>query len=236
MDGDSQNLLERVRRFAMPDGSVACRGFHLQQSGEIRLAPDKPWLPFEAEQWFAAAGLDFRWTARARLARILPVTVVDAFERGHGLLSVRIAGIIPVARAQGPQVDRGEVMRALAEMPWRPAGFLPSSSNAPQLAWSVPSSTMRAPDTLRAAFDDGRTRCYVDLEVDAEGRVLSAGAPDRPRGMGKTSVAMPWRGTFAEYKSFDGLCVPTQAEVAWLQPDGPFNYFRGRVMDFRGIR
>ena len=231
MDSDSQNLLERVRRFAMPDGPVACRGFHLQQSGEIRLAPDKPWLPFEAEQWFEAAGLDFRWTARARLARILPVTVVDAFERGHGLLSVRIAGIIPVARAQGPQVDRGEVMRALAEMPWRPAGFLSSSGNAPQLAWSAPS-----PQTLRATFDDGRTRCYVDLEVDAEGRVLSAAAPDRPRGMGKTSVATPWRGTFAEYKSLDGFRVPTQAEVAWVLPDGPFTYFRGVLSDFRIAR
>ena len=230
MRNDPQDLLERVRRFATPDGPVAYRGFQLRQAGEIRMAPDKPWLPFEAEQWLDAAGLDFRWTARARMARVLPVTVVDAFERGHGLLSVRIAGIIPVARAQGPQVDRGEVMRALAEMPWRPSGFS-SSGNAPQLAWSAPS-----PQTLRATFDDGSTRCYVDLGVDAEGRVLNAGAPDRPRGMGKTSVATPWRGTFAEYKSFDGFRVPTLAEVAWVLPDGPFTYFRGRAMDFRVIR
>jgi len=214
----------------MPDGPVACRGFQLRQSGEIRLAPGKPWLAFRAEQWFDAAGLDFRWTAHARIARILPVTVVDAFEGGHGLLSVRIAGIVPMVRAQGPEVDRGEVLRALAEMPWRPTGFS-SSSNAPQPAWSAPS-----PETLRATFDDGAMRCYVDLEVDAEGRVISAGAPDRPRGLGKTFVATPWRGTFAEYKTYDGLRVPTRAEVAWLLPDGPFTYFRGIVSDFRAVR
>jgi len=224
------NLLERVRGYAMPDGPVACRGFQLRQTGEIRLAPDKPWLPFQAEQWFDAAGLNFRWTARSRIARVLPVTVVDAFERGHGLLSVRIAGIVPVVRAQGPEVDRGEVLRALAELPWRPTGFS-SSSKAPQLAWSSPS-----PETLRVTFDDGATRCYVGLEVDAEGRVLAAGAPDRPRGLGKTFVTTPWRGTFAEYKTFDGLRVPTRAEVAWFLPEGPFTYFRGTVSDFRAAR
>ena len=233
-------LLERVRRYAMPDGPVACRSFQLRQSGEIRLAPDEPWLRFEAEQWFDAAGLDFRWTARARIGRILPVTVVDAFEGGHGFLSVRIAGVVPVARARGPEVDRGEVLRALAELPWRPTGFS-SGSNAPQLAWSVASPHTRAPDTpafdtLRATFDDGTTRCYVDLEVDAEGRVLSAGAPDRPRGLGKTFVPTPWRGTFADYKPYDGLRVPTRAEVAWLLPGGPFTYFRGRVTDYRIVR
>jgi hypothetical protein len=227
MHTEPGDLLERARRFAMPDGPLVCRGFELRQHGEIRMAPDKPWLPFEAEQWFDAAGLDFRWTARARLARILPVKVLDAFERGHGLLSVRMAGIVPLARAQGPQVDRGEVMRALAEMPWRPTGF----AEAPQLVWSAPS-----PQTLRAGFDAGGIRCYVDFEVDAEGRVLSSGAPDRPRTLGKASVSTPWRGTFAEYKSFDGLRVPTRAGVAWLQPDGPFTYFRGVVSHFRVVR
>jgi hypothetical protein len=73
----------------------------------------------------------------------------------------------------------------------------------------------------------------VDLEADAEGRVLSAAAPDRPRGLGKTFVATPWRGTFDDYKTFDGVRVPTLAEVSWLLPDGPFNYFRGRLMAFR---
>ena len=68
------------------------------------------------------------------------------------------------------------------------------------------------------------------------GRVLGASAPDRPRGLGKTFVETPWGGTFAEYKTFDGLSVPTRAEVAWLLPGGPFTYFRGIVSDFCVVR
>jgi hypothetical protein len=217
-------LLERVRRFALPQGTVACRRFDLRQSGEIRLAPDKPWLPFEAEQWFDASGLDFHWLARARIARVLPVAVVDSFKAGHGLLSVRLAGILPVAGAEGPEVDRGEAMRALAETPWRPCAY----AEAPYLTWFAPSA-----NTLRASFNDGKTQCYVDLEVDAEGRVLGAGAPNRPRGLGNTFVETPWRGTFAEYRTFDGLRVPTCAEAAWLLPEGSFTYFRGIITNFQ---
>lgn len=226
MSADSQILLlERVRRFALPEPRSQGRRFLLRQGGEIRMAPEKPWLAFHAEQWFDAAGLDFCWTARARMARIVPVTVVDAFQRGRGLLSVRIAGLIPVARMQGGETDRGEAMRALAELPWRPSGF---SAPVPSLAWSAP-----APETLRASFDDGRTRCSVDLEIDSEGRVLSAGAPDRARSVGSRLVLTPWRGVFSNYKLFGGVRIPTRAEVSWLAPEGPFAYFRSVVTDFR---
>jgi hypothetical protein len=201
MPGDVNSLLERVRRFAMPEGPVACRSFHLQQVGEIRLAPGKPWIAFRAEQRFDAAGLDFRWTARARMARVLPVKVIDAFEGGHGHLSVRIAGILPVARAQGLVVDRGEVMRAIAESPWRPTGF--SAGSALQLAWSE-----AAGGVLRASFDGGATCCCVDFEVDADGRILTGSAPDRPRGLGKTFVLTPWRGLFFDYRYFGRFRVP----------------------------
>jgi hypothetical protein len=223
----AQVLLDHVRAHAMPQGAVPARGFRLRQSGEMRLGPDKPWRPFRAEQWFGAPGLDFRWTARARMAGLLPVTVVDSFEHGHGSLTVRLAGVIPLARSSGPEMDRGEMMRALAELPWRPAGF---SLAAAQIEWSAP-----GPQTLRAAFGTGPARACVDLEVDAEGRVLAAFARDRPRGVGAAFVSTPWHGTFAHYLFFQGFRVPAHAEVAWLLPEGPFTYFRANVERFSAI-
>jgi hypothetical protein len=220
--------LERVRRFAMPEGPASCRGFQLSQEGEIRFAPEKPWIPFRAEQWFGATGLEFRWIARTRLARVLPVVVLDAFEGGHGRLAVRLAGIVPVAHAEGPVADRAEMMRSLAELPWRPTAF--AADGPPGVSWSEP-----APGVLRAGFDDGVTRCHVDLEVDSDGRVLAAGAPDRPRAVGKTFVSTPWRGAFADYRVFGRFRVPTRAEVSWLLPEGGFSYFRCRVTSFRAV-
>ncbi len=225
MDNQTLGLLERARRFAMPDGPVACRGTWVRQVGEIRLAPGRPWLPFEAEETFDASGVNFRWLARVRMAPFLRAKVVDAFEQGSGILAVRCFGIVPLARFQGPATDRGEAIRGLAEQPWRPP-FV----DAPALTW-----TATPAGTLQATFDDGKTRASVELSVDAEGRVLRGSAPGRPRAVGKAVVETPWSGAFGEYRRFGGFCVPTEAEVAWHVAEGTFPYWRCRVTDFRVV-
>jgi hypothetical protein len=49
-------------------------------------------------------------------------------------------------------------------------------------------------------------------------------------------VDTAWSGAFGEYRTFDGLRVPTVAEVTWHLPEGPFTYWRGRVAEFRVLR
>jgi len=203
----------------MPDRDVAPCAVRLVQEGEMRLAPDRPWRPFRAEQRMAGQTLDFRWTASFRMAPLAPVRVTDAFENGAGRLDVRAFGLLPIARARGPEIDRGEVLRALAELPWRPFAF----RDAAHLTW-----TAEGPNALRAVFDDGRLRTSVALKIDGEGRVLG-GSAGRPRLVGKTAVETAWSGTFGDYRAFGPVHVPATAEVAWLLRDGPFAYWRGRI-------
>lgn len=226
-DGDARSLLERVRHFAMPEGSVECRGAWLRQRGEMRFASDRPWLPFEAEQWLEGSGVDFRWLAQVRMAPLVRARVIDSFEHGLGALTAKVFGIVPVVRARGPATDVAEALRGLAELPWRPFAF----REAPRLHWEA-----ARPDELRVTFDDGRTRAALVLEVDGEGRVLGASASSRPRLVGKSVQDTPWSGAFGEYRTFDRLRVPTTAEVTWHLPEGPFTYWRGRVVDLRVLR
>jgi Family of unknown function (DUF6544) len=219
-------LLERIRRCAMPDGVPECRGTWLRQAGEMRLAPGRPWLPFTAEQWFPGSGIDFRWEARVRMMPLVHARVVDAFESGRGRLTARVLGF-PVARSRGPAADKGEAMRGLAELPWRPFAFREMAG----LTWDA-----AAPDKLRASFDDGRTQAVVEFEIDSQGHVLGGTASNRPRSSGKALVETPWSGTFRKYRTFDGIGVPAIAEVTWLLPEGPFTYWRGRIIEFRLLR
>ncbi len=217
------SAVDRVRRFAMPHGHVQGRGTWLRQRGEMRFAPDRPWMPFTAEQSFDGAGIDFRWAARVRMAPMVSARVVDAFENGAGSLVARVFGIIPVARARGPETDTGEALRGLAELPWRPMAFGQESS----LNFEAVSG---------ARFDNGKTSALVDFDVDGEGRVLSVSVASRPRVLGKLVVDTPWSGTFGEYREFNGMRVPTAAEVSWHLPEGPFTYWRGRVTEFHWVR
>jgi hypothetical protein len=106
MKEQTHGLLERIRRYAMQEGSVEGRGTWLRQQGEMRFAPDRPWMPFEAEEWFEGSGIDFRWRARVRMAPIVSAQVVDSFEGGRCACQpptrrefrTRLAGPLPLRR------------------------------------------------------------------------------------------------------------------------------------------
>ena len=227
MDDATRELLERIQLHAMPEGSAQCKGTWLRQVGEMRLAPARPWLPFEAEQWFTGDGIDFRWEARVRMAPFLRVSVTDSFERGRGLLAVRLLGIVPLVWSRGPTTDRGEAMRGIAELPWRPYAFRDSR----WLTWKI-----GAANRLEAVYNDASNPATVEFDVDAEGRLVRCSAPNRPRMVGKTAVNTPWTGVLSDYRELDHLRVPTRAEVAWVLPEGAFAYWRAKVVDFRALR
>jgi len=191
----------------------------------MRLAPDRPWLPFWAEQWFACANVDFQWRAWMRMKPFMSVRVVDSFQNGRGTLIVSAFGLVRIVRSQGPAIDKGEVLRGLAEFPWRPFAF----REAAYLTWEAVGE-----DKLRARFDDGRTQATGEFQIDPEGRVLG-GTTDRPRTDGKSVVETKWSGTFNEYREVDHghrVRIPTLAEVAWHMPKGSFTYCRARVTEF----
>lgn len=189
----------------------------------MRLAPDRPWMPFHAEQWFPGPGIDFRWQAKFRMAPFLPARVVDAYLSGHGQLRATLLGVLPLARARGAACDRGEALRGLAELPWRPYGF----GKAENCAWQAVDA-----ETLRVTFDDGTTSATVDFQINHEGRVLSAHVTSRPRAVGNQTLDTPWSGTFGKYRRFGRILIPAAAEVKWHLPDGPFSYWRADVTDY----
>lgn len=216
-----RETLERIRHCAMPSGPVECGGTWLRQIGEMRMGPGRPWLPFEAQEWFEGAGLDFRWKASVRMAPLVTVRVLDSFQNGQGRLNVSLFGL-PFVRSRGPALDKGEALRALLELPWRPYAFCETSF----LRWQAPGDNQ-----LRATFDDGRTRGTVEFDIDADGQVLRASAM-RPRMVGKSLVDTLCSGVFGSYRTFQSVRIPTEGEVSWQLPDGPFTYWRGRVTEF----
>jgi hypothetical protein len=190
------------------------------------MAPDRPWLPFEAQQWFEGAGVDFRWKASVRMAPLLTLRILDSFREGRGRLNVSLLGFLPVVRSRGAALDKGEALRGLLELPWRPYAF----REMPFLSWHAPRDNQ-----LRASFDDGRTRGTVDFDIDSDGHVSRASAI-RPRTVGRALIDTPCSGVFGSYRAFQGIRIPTEAEVSWHLPEGPFTYWRGRVADFAVLR
>lgn len=185
----------------------------------MRMSPEARWIPFTAEQTIEARRSSFRWQAHLSSGRLTPVTVTDAYEDGHGRLTVKAAGLVPLKKITGADVDQGELQRYLASIVFCPPALLKHAS----LEWNAV-----GPLTLRLRDRNDPTGATVDLEITADGRPLTCRAV-RPRLVGKQSVLTPWWGTYLEFREWEGLRVASRLEVSWQLPEGPFTYFRSEL-------
>lgn len=177
-------------------------------------------MTFTARQWLAASTVAFSWRARFPMVPFVALHVEDAIENGEGHLTGRLWGWLRLFEQTGPDVNRGQAIRYLAELPWVPAAYLDNAD----LHWEETPEGL-----LRVSCEVSGARVHVDLEVDEEGRIVTVRAEDRPREVDGVFVETPWVGSFRDWQEVGGLVVPMEGEVAWELPEGRFTYWRGRL-------
>lgn len=221
-DAQTTSLLARLHQFCFPGGEEVARsviGVRITEQGEMRMSPEARWIAFTAEQTIEARRSSFRWQARLSSGGLTPVMVTDAYEDGHGYLTVKAAGLIPLKKITGADADKGEMQRYLASAMFCPPALL----NHPALEWNAV-----GPLSLRLRDRNDPTGATVDLEITEAGRPVTCRA-ERPRLVGKHSVLTPWRGNYLEFREWEGLRVASRLEVSWQLPEGPFTYFRSEL-------
>jgi hypothetical protein len=215
---DLPELVSRYVERNVPVDEPSGAGVRFTQVGEMQPKPGR-WRAFRAEQEIAVDRVEFEWRATFRMAPLVSLRLRDWYRAGAGGLDGRLGGI-PVVRASGEEVNRGEAIRYLAELPWAPQAIALNSA----LGWrEVDASTVEVSTCV------GGARVAVSLRFDDQGDIVAASTDARPRMVGKQIVDTPWRGVFGEYRTFGGVRLPTTAEVSWLLPKGPWTYFRGTV-------
>lgn len=190
-------------------------GVRLTQTGRMKTSLETDtWMDFTAIQTISNRTCEFDWRAKAGPFGL--ITARDALDHGEGRLDIMAAGVIPIARAEHTTaLLRGELMRYLAELPWAPAAILLNNA----LGWRV-----EGPDSLAVSAGSGETTSEVIFSLDANGRVATAFAPDRPRSATLPILVTPWRGTFSDYRLQGTTWLPHKGEVAWEMPgqNGPY--------------
>jgi hypothetical protein len=130
---DIARLPAPVRRWLEVSGAVGqarAATVRLKQRGEMRTAPDKPWMPVAAEQYFTVDPPGFVWRVNARMAHVLPIAGRDRFAGGRGDMLIKVASVLTVADGTGPQIDQGALLRYLGEIVW-----FPSAALSDAIAW-----------------------------------------------------------------------------------------------------
>ena len=203
----------------LPEGAATPSLVRLTQRGEMVQRPGGRRLEFTAIQVLVVGRVEFEWRAAFGPNPFVRVRVVDRYRDGKGLLIARVWGLVPSTRSAGPETDRGEAMRYLAELPWVPHAM---GSN-PELSWRELEDGSVEVSTLV-----GGRAASVRLTLDDSGLIRTASGI-RPRLAGRTSVDTPFVGRFGDYVELGGIRVPASAEMSWELPEGPFSYWRGEL-------
>lgn len=190
----------------------------LEQTGTMRPQPKGRAMRFSAYQTIDLRHLAFEW--RAKSGPFGCISVVDAYDEGVGRLDVHLLRRVRLAHASGAAVNKGELMRYLAELAWAPDAILGNRS----LVWRVADKR-----TLLVSAGHEQASGEVELKLDDTGQIASIWAQDRPYSDGKIIVDRPWFGRFSDYRQRLGRWLPFAGEVGWVLDGKPSIYWRGNI-------
>jgi hypothetical protein len=155
------------------------------------------------------------------MSPLLTVRVRDQYLDRHAAMQAQAASLIRlVDEHDQPELNEGALHRYLAEAVWFPTALLPG----PGVTWSPVSATAAVVTLI-----DGPHQVSLEFRFGPGGEIVRASTPSRYRSVPRGYVPTPWTCIYDQYVAVGDTQVPTQAEVAWNLPSGPFSYFRGEV-------
>lgn len=215
-------VVARYLAAVLPEPSVATASLvRVEHEGEFNLGEGPGWRPFRSWQVFSQRAPAFVWVARIRLGPALSVQVRDAYAGGTGAMEARVHGVLKVMRAaDGPELRQAALQRCLAERVWLPASLAPGGA----VAW-------RGIDdrSAEATLVDGDVTATLAFRFDASGLPVGVFSGARYREIRGEYVPTPWEGIFADYRSYGGVLIPAESEVAWIVDGERRPYWRGRI-------
>ena len=214
--------VQRYFRKVLKDGQPMVAGARVKHRGTFNIGDTtNRWKPFTSDQRVVTRRRGFDWDARVAMMPGVPVRVHDAYVAGEGILHAAWLGLVSLVNLRGTDdVAGGQLMRFFAEAAWYPTALLPSQG----VRWE------RVDDrSARGILVDGAVTLSMHFTFSEQDFIDTIRADARGRAVGGKVIPTPWQGRFWNYDERDGMQVPLNGEVAWLLPEGPKPYWRGRI-------
>lgn len=223
-EDDLRGLPTPIQRYLDRAGVVGkphVHNVHVRMSLQIRGGQSEPWMTGNVEQYNTFTPLQRFFFLEAKRGQI-PVDVAHLFDAGGATMRARVLGLYPVMDGSGPELTRAETVTILNDM----CLLAPATLLDPRLEWGRSDSTF-----AEVSLSHGKNRVSATLYFSTEGDLTTFVSRDRGQSDGKTSVVHPWWTPVSDYRSFDGVRLPSAGEAQWEEPTGLWTYARVQILE-----
>jgi hypothetical protein len=221
-EADLAPLPPPVRRYLRAVGVVGqprIQSARFRFRGTLRGGPDAPWMDVAVDQ------VSF-FDQRTRLFHVdtsragVPVEALHRFVGPSATFSVKVAALVTVTDASGPEMDRSETVTFLNDM----AVLAPATLLSPALRWEPVDAR-----TARVTYVEGGQTVRAELQFDPDGQLADFWSDDRSMASadGKSFRAARWSTPVHAYRAYGPVRLASQGEARWqLSPAGAYAYAR----------
>ncbi|MEH1936782.1 MAG: DUF6544 family protein [Nostoc sp.] len=196
--------VQRYFLHAIALGTPLATSIKLKMQGQLRISPDKPWLPMQAQEILTSKG--FVW--KAVIGRgLFQLQGGDYYVNGLGRVQFGLWGLVPFVNAHNLDITRSSIGRLGGEFFWLPSALLLQ----PNVTWKAIDD-----NTIQASFQIDAEPVTLTLVIDANGKVLQVWLPrwgDRTED--KSWTYIPFGGVFQAERTFEGLTIPSRISAGW---------------------
>ena len=216
--------VQRYLRFAGVVGRPHVHTIAARMHGRIRSGPEAAWMPIVAEQHNVLAPAARLFYFDATMAGV-PVQGYHRYVDGSASMVVRLAAVIPVARASGVEMTRSETVTLFNDM----CVLAPATLLSPAIAWEAVDGRQ-----ARAHFTNAGYTTAAGLWFDGAGELVDFHSDDRFRATADGRLEQtPWSTPLGAARLFGPVRLASTGEGRWHTPTGDHAYIELTIDDVR---
>jgi hypothetical protein len=219
VDADLAHLPAPVARYLRASGALGqprVVNLRARMHGRIRSGANDPWMPFEAEQYnFYDQPSRFFYMNASRM--LVPIQGYHGFADREATMLVKLAALVPVAQASGPDMTQAETVTLFNDM----CLLAPATLIDPAIGWEPVDAL-----TVRATFTHAGHTIRADLAFNDRDELVDFQSDDRRQAStgGGRMRAVRWSTPLGDYRRFGAATLTSRGEARWHEPAGTYAY------------
>jgi hypothetical protein len=219
-EAELEPLPAALRRYLMRTGVVGqpqVQNFHATFRGRIRSGAAATWMEFTGEQYNFYDQPSRLFIMDASMYGI-PFEAFHRFVGGAATMRVKVASIVPMINASGPEMTKAETVTLFNDM----CIFAPGSLVDPRIEWRD-----AEPHRVSARFTNAGISIEAVLTFNDAGELVDFVSDDRLAGSpdGKSFTPTRWSTPLSDYRAFGPHTLSGQGAGRWHPSGGePYDY------------